>query len=74
MKSYFDGNHIGGTKLHLIQYFDGQRIREISLLTLNGNISWLERTIPGILETGIKYRTAKQRLAAYEKRCCQRIG
>lgn len=74
MKSYLEGPHIGGTKLHLIQYFDGFRIREISLLTLDGNIHWLEKTVPGILETGTNYRTAKRRLAAYEERCTRRIG
>lgn len=74
MKSYFGGCGTGGTKLHMIHYFDGQRIREIEVMTLSGNVYWTERTIPGILEIGIKWTTAKRRLASLEKQASSRIG
>ena len=74
MKSYYGGCGTGDTKLHMVHYFDGQRLREIELTTLDGNICWTEKTVPGILEPGINYRTAKRRLAAYEERCTRRIG
>lgn len=74
MKSYFGGCGTGDTMLHMIHYFDGQRIREIEVMTLAGNVYWTEKVIPGILEPGINYRTAKRRIAALEKRCTRRIG
>ena len=74
MKSYHGGCGIGDTQLHMIHYFDGFRIREIELSTLNGTICWTEKTVPGIIEVGINYRNAKRRLATYEKHCTQRIG
>ena len=74
MKSYFGGCGTGDTMLHMIQYFDGQKIREIEISTLNGIIYWTEKTVPGIIEKGINYRTAKRRLAALEKKSTQRIG
>lgn len=74
MKSIYGGCGTGDTRLHMVQYFDGQRIREIELMTLEGRIYWVEKTIPGILEVGQNYRTAKRRLAALERRCSSRIG
>ena len=74
MKSYYEGRGIGDTCLHMIQYFDGWKIREISVVTLNSKITWVERSIHEILEPGINYRTAKRRLAALEKKATQRIG
>lgn len=74
MKSYFGGCGTGDTKLHMIHHFDGHRIREIEVMTLSGNVYWTERTIPGILETGIKWTTAKRRLASLEKQASRRIG
>ena len=74
MKSYFEGNGIFGMKHHLIQYFDGHRIREVSVTTLDGKIHWSESTVCGILEPGLDYRTAKRRLASYEEKGTRRIG
>jgi len=74
MKSYFGGCGTGDTMLHMIEYFDGQRIRQIEVHTLSGIICWTEKTIPGILENGINFRTAKRRLASLEKKATQRIG
>lgn len=68
MKSIYEGCGTGDTSLHMIQYFDGQRAREIEVMTLSGKVSWTERVIPGIIETGIDYRTAKRRIAAMERR------
>ena len=74
MKSYFEGNAYGGSKLHTVQYFDGQRIRESSVYTYQGEIVSTERTVSGILEPGMNYRTACRRLSSYEERCTRRIG
>ena len=74
MKSYYEGKTNVGAKLHMVQYFDGQRIRESSVVVVDGVISYTERIVQGILETGIPYKTAKRRLAAYEERCTRRIG
>jgi len=74
MKSIYGGCGTGDTQLHLIQYFDGQRIREYEVTTLYGKICWTEKTIPGILEIGTKYTNAKRRLARLEKRNTMRIG
>jgi len=75
MKSYFEGYAYGrkGT-YHLIQYFDGQRIRESSVAVADGKIFYLERTIPGIIEVGMNYRTAKRRVASYEEKAKRRVG
>lgn len=74
MKSIYIGCGTGDTQLHMIQYFDGQRMREIECMTLYGKICWAEKTITGILENGIKYTNAKRRLATLEKRNTMRIG
>ena len=74
MKSIYNGNGIGGIKYHLIQYYDGYRIKEISVNTLFGRISWTEKTIPNALEVGLKYTNAKKRLLRLEKRNTMRIG
>ena len=74
MKSYFMGTGFAGSKDHMIQYFDGHRIREITVLTHNGEIMKTESTVFGILEPGTNYRNALRKLARYENRCCQRIG
>ena len=74
MKSYFNGNGIGGTKMHMIHYFDGFRIREVYVTTKDGVICWTENTIPNLLEVGMNYRTAKRRLTSYEEKCTRRIG
>ena len=75
MKSIYEGRHINKkTSLHMIQFFDGQDVREVELMTYDGKISWTERVIPGILEIGIDYRTAKRRIAALEKKSTMRIG
>lgn len=75
MKSIFMGNGIGGTKHHLVHYFDGQRVREVSVITYQGEIYWTDtlRTL-GILEPGTNYKAAKRKLAAYEEHCTRRIG
>lgn len=75
MKSIYNGHHINEkTSLHMIQFFDGQRTREVELMTHDGRICWTERVIPGILEIGINYKTAKKRIAALEKQSTRRIG
>ena len=75
MRSYFDGYGLTrNTKYHMVQFFDGQRIREISLTVYCHRISYIEREIPGVIEEQMDYRTAKRRLAAYEERCTRRIG
>lgn len=75
MKSIYEGRHINKkTSLHTIQFFDGQRTREIELMTHGGKICWTERVISGILEIGINYKTAKRRIAALEKQSSRRIG
>ena len=75
MKSIYEGRHINEkTSLHAVQFFDGQRAREIELMTCDGKICWTEKVIPGILEIGINYRTAKRRIAALEKQSTRRIG
>ena len=74
MKSIYGGCGTGeNTSLHMLQYFDGRKIREIELMTHSGRISWTEREISGILEVGMDYRTAKRRIAALEKRNTERI-
>lgn len=72
MKSYFGGCGTGDTMLHMLEYFDGQHTRQVEVFTLYGVVCWTEKTIPGILETGINYKTVKRRIAAMEKRCCVR--
>lgn len=75
MKSIYEGRHLNvKTSLHMIQFFDGQDVREVELMTCNGKICWTEKVIPGILEIGIDYRTAKRRVAALEKKSTMRIG
>ena len=74
MKSYFMGTGFAGSKDHMIQYFDGQRLRQSYVRTYQDEIISTERTIPGILEPGMSYRTAYRRLASYEERCTRRIG
>ena len=75
MKSIYEGRHINKkTSLHTIQFFDGQHTREVELMTNGGKICWTERVIPGILEIGIDYKTAKRRVAALEKQSTMRIG
>ena len=74
MRSFFEGNDMYGRTHHTVQYFDGQRVRESSVYCWKGEIAWAERTIPGILQVGIRFQTAKRRLAAYEERCTRRIG
>lgn len=72
MNSIFNGHCNNGASLHMVHYFDGQRLSEVELTTLAGIISWTERTVPGILEPGIDYRTAKRRLAALEEKATRR--
>jgi len=72
MKSYFNGCGTGDTKLHMIEYFDGNRIRQIELFTLCDKVYWSERYIPDILEKRMDYKTVKRRIAAYEKRIMKR--
>ena len=74
MTSHYNGCGTGDTSLHMIHYFDGQRVREVEVITLYGKVNWTEKTIQGILEVGMDYRTAKRRLATLEKRATQRIG
>lgn len=74
MRSFYGGEMANGGRLHMIHYFDGQRIREIEVHTYDGIIQWTEKRVPGILEPRIKWTTAKQRLTTYEKRCSSRIG
>lgn len=74
MKSYFEGNLIGGAKHHLVQYYDGQHLREVTVLTHRGEIMKTENTVFGILEPGTNYKNALRRLARYEDRCTNRIG
>lgn len=75
MKSIYEGRHINDkTCLHTIRFFDGQRTREVELMTCDGKICWTEKVISGILEIGINYRTAKRRIAALEKQSTRRIG
>ena len=72
MKSHFNGCGIGDTKLHMIHYFDGQRVREIELMTKDGIIIWTENTAYGMLEVGKNYRNALRVLKRYETRCTMR--
>lgn len=74
MRSIYTGKCVEGATWHLVQYFDGRRIREISVKTYEGVICWTEYELPGIIENGVNFRTAKKRLAAYENRCSRRIG
>lgn len=74
MKSIYEGRYCKKASLHTIQFFDGQHVREVELTTYDGKICWTEKVIPGILEIGINYRTAKQRIAALEKKSTMRIG
>lgn len=73
MKSYFHGYGIDRTeKFHMIQFFDGQRMREISVVVFGDTINWLEHSIPGVIENFMDYQTAKRRIAAYEKASMRR--
>ena len=73
MKSFFEGYACGRRRTyHLIQFYDGQRIRESSVAVVDGKICYLERTIPGIIEVGMNYRTAKRRVASYEEKVTRR--
>ena len=74
MKSFFEGNLIGGAKHHMVQYYDGQRIREVTVLTHNGEIMMTESEVFGILKPGTNYRNALRRLARYEDRCRRPAG
>ena len=74
MKSTFIGNAPCGTKHHMVHYFDGQRLREVCVSTLNGTIYFTERTVAGVFEEGDNYRNALRRLARYERRCSSRVG
>lgn len=75
MRSIYEGHYINKKgSMHTIQFFDGQHNREIELITYDGKICWTERVIPGILDIGINYRTAKRRIAALEKQSTMRIG
>ena len=75
MKSIYEGRYFNKkTSLHTIQFFDGYHVMEIEVMTCDGTICWTEKVIPGILEIGINYRTAKRRIAAMEKKSTMRIG
>ena len=74
MKSYYNGKDNCNCSWHMMHYYDGRRIRENYVKVHNNIIQYVEFVLPGILETGINYKTAKKRLAAYEKRCTMRIG
>lgn len=74
MKSYYLGNGTGGTKMHMLHYFDGFRIREVFAHTHNGVVCWTDHNITGILAVGMNYRTAKRRLASLEEKATRRIG
>lgn len=72
MSSYFEGRGIGGTTWHTVHFYDGQRVREVSVNVYAGNVIGLENSIPGLIETGMNYKTAKRRIAAYEKASMRR--
>ena len=74
MKSIYEGRYNKKFSMHTLQFFDGQHVREVELTTYDGKICWTEKVIPGILEIGINYRTAKRRIAALEKQSTSRIG
>ncbi len=74
MKSYYNGKDNCNCSWHMLHYFDGYRLRENYIKVYNNIIQYVEFVFPGMLETGMKYTTAKKRLAAYEKHCTMRIG
>ena len=72
MKSNFGGYCTGGTQLHMVHYFDGQRVREIEIMTKDGVIIWTENPAYGMLEVGKNYRNALRVLKRYENHCTMR--
>ena len=74
MKSIYEGRYNKKFSMHTVQFFDGQHAKEVELTIYDGKIYWTEKVIPGILEVGIDYRTAKRRISALEKKSTMRIG
>ena len=74
MKTYFNGYGINrDEKWHTIQYFNGQGIQEIYVLECLGTIQWLDNPVRGVIENFMDYKTAKRRVASYEKQAMKRI-
>ena len=75
MKTYFNGYGINhDEKWHTIQYFNGRGIQEIYVLEYLGTIQWLDNPVHGVIEKLMDYKTAKRRVASYEKQATRRIG
>ena len=72
MTSKFMGCGIGDTKWHMIHYFDGQRVREIQLMTKDDVIIWTDNPAYGMLAVGNKYRNSLKTLKRYENHCTMR--